>query len=181
MSDEFVLFGFLALFAALFVFIFWRAWKVYNRKGFVMYLAMWACIMLGVVSAVHSTPPSLAPRRQVIGMIAFITDHKEGRSHTYTVHFKADSGRDFIFDGAATPLFFAQGRDEVAVTYLDEHRTGHYPRAIEFRALTGPRAGYDTAVSADWFGPWLGVVFSALIGLAAIIGFNNNKRPSQHE
>jgi len=180
MSDEFVVFGFLAFFATLFAFIFWRAWKVYNRKGFAMYLTMWACVVLAVVFAVHSTQPSSAPRRQVVGIISFITDHKEGRSHSYTVHFKTDDGLDLVFDGAATPLFFAQGRDKVEVTYLDEHRTAHYPRAIKFRALTGPRAGYDTAVNADWFGPWLGVFLSALIGAAAIIGFNGNKRTSRH-
>jgi hypothetical protein len=177
-SDEIVLFGYLTLFAAFFVFTFWRAWEVYNRRGFGMYLGMWACVVLGVVFAVHSTLPSSAPRRQVVGMILSIEDHKEGRSHSYTVHFKTESGLDFVFDGAATPPFFAQGRDKVAVTYLDEHRAGHYPRAIEFRALTGARAGYDTAVSADWLGPWLGVLFAALSGIATIIGCNKNKRAS---
>jgi len=144
-----------------------------------MYLVMWACIILAVVFAVHTTWPSSAPRRQVVGMISSITDIKQGRSHSYTIDFRADNGLVYEFDGAATPLFFAQGRDKVEITYLDEQRTGHYRRAIEFRALTGPRAGYDTAVSPDWFGPWLGVLFSAIVGIAAIIGSNRNKRASQ--
>lgn len=180
MSGEFVLFGILAIFAALFFFIFWSAWRVYDRKGFALYLMMWACIVLGVVFAVHSTLPSSAPRRQVVGIISSITDIKKGRSHSYTIEFRADNGFVYKFDGAATPLFFAQGRDKVAITYLDEHRAGHYPRVIEFHALTGPRAGDGTAVNAEWFGPWLGVLLSTIVGIAAIIGSNKHKRTSQH-
>jgi hypothetical protein len=162
----------------LFFLIFWGAWRAYTARGFALYLVMWACGVLAVVCAVHSTLPSSAPRRQAVGIISWITDHKEGRSHSYTIDFRTDDGLDLKFDGAATPLFFAQERDKVAVTYLDEKRVGHYPRAIEFRALTGPRAGEDTAVSADWFGPWLGVLFSAIVGMAAIFGANSNKRSS---
>lgn len=181
MSDSLVLVGFLCGFSALFFFIFWRAWRTYNAKGFGLYLVFWGCILLAVVSAVHSTLPSSAPRRQAIGTISWITDHKQGRSHSYTIDFRTDTGLDLTLDGAATPLFFAQGRDKVAITYLDEKRTGHYPRVIEFRALTGPRAGYDTAVSADWFGPWLGVLVAAIIGIAAIFGANSNKRSPEDQ
>jgi hypothetical protein len=175
-SDEFVLFAFLGIFAVLFFFIGWA----YNRKGFALYIVLWACIVLCVVFAVHSTLPSSAPRRHVIGMISSITDIKKGRSHSYIVNFKADSGLAYSFDAAATPLFFAEGRDKVEITYLDEHRFRRCPRAIKFRALTGPRAGDVTAVSADWFGPWLGVLISAITGLAAIIA-NRNKRHEKHD
>lgn len=179
MSDEIIVLVYFVIFAALIFFVFWRAWRVYNRKGFALFLVMWTCVVLGVIFAVHSTLPSSAPRRQVVGIISSITDIKQGRSHSYTIDFRADDGLNLRFDAAATPLFFSQGRDKVEVTYLDQKRAGKYPRAIEFRALTGPRAGYDTAVNAEWFGPWLGVVFSAIVGIAAIIGSNSNKRTSQ--
>ena len=110
-------------------------------------------------------------------MITWIVDHKQGRSHTYTLGFTNDAGQELTLEAAATPLFFAKNRDKVAITYLEEKRL--YPRAIRFQALTGPREGYETAVSADWFGPWLGVLFSALIGIASIIGANRNKRSNE--
>jgi hypothetical protein len=174
MSDDMTLAAWLCLFAALFFFIFWRAWRTYNLRGFVMYLLMWSCITSAVIFAVNSTTPSSAPRRQSIGIITWIVDNKQGRSHTYILGFRSDAGQDLTLEAAATPLFFAEKRDKVAITYLEEKRS--YPRVIRFQALTGPRKGDETAVSADWFGPWLGVVFSAVIGIAAITGANRNKR-----
>ena len=174
MSDDLVLAAWLCLFAALFFFIFWGAWRAYNLRGFVLYLLMWSCIISAVIFAANSTTPSSAPRRQSTGIITWIVDHKQGRSHTFTFGFTSDAGRELTLEAAAIPLFFAENRDKVAITYLEEKRP--YPRAIRFQALTGPRKGYETAVSADWLGPWLGVLFSALIGVASIIGANRNKR-----
>ncbi len=176
MSDGLILSGYLLVFFLLFAFIFWRAWRTYTPTGFAMYLAVWGCLALGVVSAVQSTLPSSAPRLQAFGFISKIATHKQGRSSSYTVYFRTDDGRDLVLDGAAIPPFFAEGSYKVAVTYLDEHAATHYPRAIMFRALTGPRAGETTAVNADWFGPWLGVVAGVTAGVAAIIGANNRKR-----
>jgi hypothetical protein len=177
MSNGMLVLVTLSAFGALFLFIFWVAWRAYNGKGFALYLLFWACIVLAVFCAVRSTLPSSAPRRQAVGTISWILDHKHGRSHTYTLGFETEGGLNLDFEAAATPLFFAKGRDKVAITYLDEMR--RYPRVIEFRALTGPRAGYATSVSADWFGPWLGVLFSAVVGIAALFGANRNKRSSQ--
>ncbi len=179
MSDEIVVLVYFVIFAALISFVFWGAWRAYNKKGFALFLVMWACIVLCVIFSVRSTLPSSAPRRQAVGIISSITNIKQGRSHSYTIDFRADTGLSFRFDAAATPLFFSQGRDKVEVTYLDEERAGKYRRAIKFRALTGPRAGEHTEVNADWFGPWLGVLFSAIVGIAAVIGSNSNKRTSQ--
>ena len=64
-------------------------------------------------------------------------DHKQGRSHTFTLGFTSDAGRELTLVAAATPLFFAENRDKVAITYLEENRRN--PRAIRFQALTGPR------------------------------------------
>jgi hypothetical protein len=172
--------GFLFALGLLLFFIFWSAWRAYNLRGFVLYLVFWGCIVLAIFCAVHSTFPSSAPRRHVVGVITWISTHKRGRSSSYTVDFKTDDGADLKFDAAATPPFFAETRDKVAVTYLDEKSTRHFPRAIEFRALTGPRAGYEASVSADWFGPWLGVLFAAVVGIAAILGANSNKRSPSH-
>jgi hypothetical protein len=177
-SDSmFVLTIIVAAFGMLLLFILWGAWRAYNRTGFSLYILSLACIPLAVVFAVHSTVPSSAPRRIAVGTISWIVDHKQGRSHTYTLQFKTESGLDLNLEAAATPLFFAKGTDRVAITYLDEKRS--YPRVIEFRALTGPRAGYRTKVSADWFGPWLGVLFSAVLGIAALFRANRNKRSSR--
>ncbi len=177
MSDGLVIAAWLCVFAALFFFIFWGAWRAYNTRGFVMYLVMWSCIISAVIFAVSSTTPSSAPRRQSTGMITWIVDHKQGRSHTYTLGFKSDAGQELTLEAAATPLFFAEKHDKVTITYLEEKRS--YPRVIRFQALTGPRKGYETAVSADWLGPWLGVLFSAIIGIASLIGANRNKRSKQ--
>lgn len=177
MSDDLALAGWLCVFVALFFFIFRGAWRAYNGRGFLMYLVMWSCMISAVIFAVHSTTPSSAPRRQSTGVITRIVDHKQGRSHTYTLGFTSDAGRELTLESAATPLFFAENRDRVAITYLEEKRP--YPRAIRFQALTGPRKGYETAVSADWLGPWLGVLLSALIGIASIIGANRNKRSKE--
>lgn len=65
----------------------------------------------------------------------------------------------------------------VSVTYLDEQVKNTYPRAIGFDVLSDPRAGYHAAVSADWLGPWLGVVFGPVGALAALWGAYSNKRP----
>ena len=177
MSDDLALAAWLCVFVALFFFIFRGAWRAYNGLGFVMYLGMWLCMISAVVFAVHSTTPSSAKRVQTTGMITWIVDHKQGRSHTYTLGFTSDAGRALTLEAAATPLFFAENRDRVAITYLDEKRL--YPRAIRFQALTGPRKGYETAVSADWLGPWLGVLLSAMVGFASIIGANRNKRSKE--
>ncbi len=168
--------GWFLAFGIILALVFWGAWRAYNPRGFALHLLMWGCIVLAVACAVHTTLPSSAPRRHVAGMISWIATHKEGRSSSYTIGFKTEEGQELTLDAAAIPLFFAEGRDQVAVTYLEEKRVGRYPRAIEFRALTGPRAGYDTAVSADWSGPWLGVLLAAVVGTAAIYGANSNKR-----
>lgn len=174
MSNDLALAAWLCVFVALFFFIFRGAWRAYSGRGFSMYQVMWSCLIAAVIFAVHSTTPSFAPRRQSIGMITWIVYHKQGRSHTFTFGFTSDAGRELTLEAAATPLFFAENRDKVVITYLEEKRP--YPRAIRFQALTGPRKGYEPAVSADWLGPWLGVLFSALIGVASITGANRNKR-----
>jgi len=165
-------------FGVLLLLILGGAWRAYNGIGFSLYLVFLVCIPLAAAFAVHSTVPSSAPRRQAVGTISWIVDQKQGKSHTYTLGFKTEAGAELNLEAAAMPLFFAEGRDvTVAVTYLDENR--RYPRAISFRALSGPRAGYATTVNADWFGPWLGVLFSAAVGVVALIGANRNKRSSQ--
>src|ERR1700733_15080305 len=88
----------LSAFGVLFLFIFWVAWRAYNGKGFAFYLLFWACIVLAVVCAVHSTLPSSAPRRQAVGTISWILDHKQGRSHTYTLGFKTEGGLNLDFE-----------------------------------------------------------------------------------
>ena len=177
MSDDLVLAAWLCVFLALFFFGFRGAWRAYNGRGFLMYLGMWPCMISAVIFAVHSTTPSSAQHVQLTGMITGIVDHKQGRSHTYTLGFTSDAGRALTLEAAATPLFFAENRDRVAITFLDEKRP--YRRVIRFQALTGPRKGEETAVSADWLGPWLGVLLSALLSVASIIGANMNKRPSR--
>jgi hypothetical protein len=137
---------------------------------------MWLCGVFAGVCALHSTWPSSAPRRQASGIITWIVDHKEGRSHAYTLGLARPNEIDLQLQASATPPFFAKGRDLVSVTYLDEKVTGRYPRAIGFHVLTGPRAGYNDDVSADWFGPWLGVLIGPPCGLAALwIAFGNKR------
>lgn len=159
----------------------WRtcSWEnvrsAYRRGDFKNSLVFLGCIVVGAVFSAHSTFPSSAPRREAIGMISAITARKTGRDIHYTISFETDDGHDLRLDAAATPPFFAEGRDKVEVTYLDE-KDAQYPRAIAFRALTGPRAGYRTAVSADWFGPWLGVLFSVIVCIATIVDSEKNRR-----
>jgi hypothetical protein len=64
----------------------------------------------------------------------------------------------------------------IVVTYLDEHKPNQFARAIGIRVLTGPRAGWQDSVSAEWFGPWLGVPCSILAGIVLLIFANKNLR-----
>jgi hypothetical protein len=137
---------------------------------------MWLCGMSAVACALHSTLPSSAPRRQASGIITWIVDLKKGKSHTYTLELARPNEVALQFQASATPPFFAKGRDLVSVTYLDEKVTGRYPRAIGFHVLTGPRAGYNDDVSADWFGPWLGVLIGPPCGFVALWVAFRNKR-----
>ena len=82
---------------------------------------------------------------------------------------------------AIADLSASRRRDIISVTYLDEKAAGNYLRAIGFRALTGPRAGFHDAVSADWLGPWIGVLLAPLCGLAALFKAYANKRPKAAE
>ena len=182
MSDTFVLVcagGFLIVVLSLIVF---GAWRAYTPRGFAFYFAMWGFMLITGVCAWHSTLPSSAPRRQAEGTIAWIASHGSGKSKSYTLGLRLPSGVVLPFRASPTPPFFAEGRrDVISVTYLDEQVAGKYPRAIGFRALTGPRAGFHGAVSADWFGPWIGVILAPLCGLAAILMAYANKRPKVEE
>ncbi len=163
-------------------FIVHGAWSAYTPRGFALYFAMWGFGILTAVCAWHSTVPSSAPRRQVEGNIAWIASHGSGKAKSYTVGLRIPSGVTLPFRACSTPPFFAQGgRDVVSVIYLDEKVIGTYPRALGFRALTGPRAGFHDSVSADWFGPWIGVVLGPICGLAAIIAAYGNRRPKVEE
>ncbi|MGI4831620.1 MAG: hypothetical protein ACRYFU_26070 [Janthinobacterium lividum] len=154
------------------------AWTTYTPWGFVLYLARWGFMVTTGVCALHSTLRSSAPRRQAEGTIAWIASHGGGKSKSYTLGFRLPSGVVLPFHASPTPPFFAEGRrDIISITYLDEKVDDNYPRAIGFRALTGPRAGDHEAVSADWFGPWLGVLLAPLLGFAAFWKAYNNKRP----
>jgi hypothetical protein len=181
MNDTVLVAGFFLFFAALFSLIVWRAWKTFTPRGFALYCVMWCCLAFTGVCAVHSTWPSSAPRRQAEGIIAWIVDHHEGKSHTYTLGLALPGGTVLPLKASATPPFFAKGRDLVSVTYLDEKVTGSYARAIGFHVLTGPRTGYNDAVNANWLGPWIGVVIGPLGGLAAVWGAYGNKRPKTEE
>jgi hypothetical protein len=154
------------IFAVFISFMVWGAWRAFTPRGFALYFVMWLCGVFAGVCALHSTWPSSAPRRQASGIITWILDHKEGRSHTYTLGLARPNEIDLQLQASATPPFFAKGRDLVSVTYLDEKVTGRYPRAIGFHVLTGPRAGYNDDVSADWFGPWLGVLIGPAVRLS---------------
>ena len=181
-SDTFVLVGFGVFLIVVLSLIVYGAWKAYTPRGFALYFAMWGFMILTGVCAWHSTLPSSAPRRQAEGTIAWIASHGGGKSKSYTLGLRLSSGVVLPFRASPTPPFFAEGRrDVISVTYLDEKNAGNYPRAIGFRALTGPRAGFHDAVNADWFGPWIGVVLGPLCGLAAIIAAYNNKRPKAEE
>jgi hypothetical protein len=137
-------------------------------RGIALYFAMWGCGVLTAFCALHSTWPSSAPRRQANGIITWIVEHQEGKSHTYTFGLARPNELDLKLYASAGLPFFAKARDLVSVTYLDEDATGKYPRAIGFHVLTGPRAGYNDAVSVDWFGPWLGVLIGPPCGCVAL-------------
>jgi hypothetical protein len=164
------------IFAVFICLLVWGAWRAFTPRGFALYFVMWLCGVFAVVCALHSTLPSSAPRRQASGIITRIVDHKEGKSHTYTLELARPNEVDLQLQASATPPFFAKGHDLVSVTYLDEKVTGRYPRAIGFHVLTGPRAGYNDDVSADWFGPWLGVLIGPPCGFAALWVAFRNKR-----
>jgi hypothetical protein len=156
------------IFAVFICLLVWGAWRAFTPRGFALYFVMWLCGVLTVVCALHSTLPSSAPRRQANGIITWIVDHKEGKWDTYTFGLARANEIDLQFQAAATLPFFAKGHDLVSVTYLDEKVTGRYPRAIGFHVLTGAREGYDDKVSADWFGPWLGVLIGPPCGFVAL-------------
>jgi hypothetical protein len=153
----------------------WDAWRAYTPRGFALYLLMWCCIAFAGICEIHSTWPSSAPRRQAEGIITWIVIPREVRK-TYTLGLALPSGAVLPFRASAIPPFFAKGRDLVSVSYLDEKVIGNYQRAIGFRVLNGPRAGYQDSVNADWLGPWLGVLFGPLCGVAALWGAYSNKR-----
>ena len=176
MSDHMTLAAFACAFGLIFVLVAWSAWRTYTPMGVFLFALRFIAIGFGVACAVNSTLPSSAPRRTATGIISRITDVKKGNSHTYTVYLTTNDGRDLIFLAAAIPPFYAEGRDTVQVTYLDENSAGHPNRAIAFRALNGPHVGEGDSVSADWLGPWLGVVGSCLLGLVSIIAADRNKR-----
>lgn len=181
-SNTFVLAGFGVFLIVVLSLIVYGAWRAYTPRGFALYFAMWGFMIITAVCAWHSTLPSSAPRRQAEGTIAWIASHGAGKSKSYTLGLRLPSGGVLPFRASPTPPFFAEGRrDIISVTYLEEKVVGNYPRAIGFRALTGARAGSHDAVSADWFGPWIGVVLGPLCGLAAIIAAYNNKRPKAEE
>ena len=155
------------------------AWRTYTPRGFALYLATWGFAIITGVCAWHSTWPSSAPRRQAEGNIAW-TASRGGRN--YTLGLRLPSGTVLPFRASPTPPFFAEGRrDVISVTYLDENIGGTYPRAIGFSAVTGPRAGFHDAVSADWFGPWIGVLLAPFFALAAMFKAYENKRPKAEE
>jgi hypothetical protein len=113
-------------------------------------------------------------------MIAFITDQKEERSHSYTVDFGLIrvliSG---LLEQQPTPLFFTNGHDKVVVTYLDELRAGRYSRAIGF-SRSNRSATRLRQRSERWL-VWskVGSAVFGLIGVAAIIGVTSEKRVRQ--
>jgi hypothetical protein len=176
LSDTLVVAAFFLFLAAVLCLIVWGAWRAYTPRGFTFYFLMWGCMVFTGVCAIHSTWPSSAPRRQADGIISWIVSHRNGKSETYTLGLLLPGGAVLPFLASATPPFFAKARDLVAVTYLDEKSAGKYQRAIGFRVLTGPRAGFHDAVSADWLGPWLGVLLGPLCGLAALWQAAGNKR-----
>lgn len=176
MSDDTVVATFACAFGLIFFLIAWGVWRAYTPVGVFLFGLRFVAIGFGVAFAVNSTLPSSAPRRTVTGIISRITDVKAGKSHTYTVYFTSNDGRDLIFLAEAIPPFYAEGRDLVRLTYLDENSAGHPNRAIAFRALSGPRSGDGNSVNADWFGPWLGVAGSCLLGAVSIIAAEKNKR-----
>lgn len=182
MSDTFVLVFFGVFFAVILSLIVRGAWIAYTPRGFALYFAMWGFMIITGVCAWHSTLPSSAPRRQAAGTVAWIASHGGGKSKSYTLGLRLPSGAVLPFRASPTPPFFAEGRrDIISVTYLDEKAAGNYLRAIGFRALTGPRAGFHDAVSADWLGPWIGVLLAPLCGLAALFKAYANKRPKAAE
>lgn len=176
MSDTVAVIGALLFLSAVLALIVWGAWRTYTARGLALYFAMWCCMAFTGVCAWHSTFPSSAPRRHAEGVISWIASHGGGKSKTYTLGLMLPGGAVLPFEASAMVPFFAEGRDVVSVTYLDERRGDKFPRAIGFRVLTGPRAGFNEAVSADWLGPWIGVLVGPVCGFAALMAAYRNKR-----
>jgi len=169
----------LVVFVTLLGLVAWRTWKVFTPRGCVFYFGVWCCMLLAGVCAIKSTRPSSAPRRQMSGIITKLNTLGSGRSKTYTLTLAEADGTTTSFLASAMPPFFAEGRDLVRVKYLDEKVAGSYPRAIAFVVLTGPRAGDGDSVSADWLGPWLGVLFWPVMSFFSIMKAYANKRPKR--
>ncbi len=168
MSDAAVVTVALLIFSSFICSLGWVAWRAFTPRGFALYFLMWVCGAFAAFCAPYSTWPSSAPRRHADGIITWIVDHKEGKWDTYTFGLARPREPDLNLQASATLPFFAKQRDLVEVTYLDEKASDGYPRAIGFHVLTGPRAGSNDWVSADWLGPWLGVLLGPLFGFAAL-------------
>ena len=168
MSDAAVITVAVLIFSAFICSLGWVAWRAFTPRGFALYFLMWACGAFATFCASYSTWPSSAPRLHADGTIVRIVDHKEGKWDTYILWLARPHEPDLALQASATLPFFAKGQDLVKVTYLDEKVSDGYPRAIGFRVLTGPRTGYNDSVSADWIGPWLGVLLGPLFGFAAL-------------
>jgi len=155
-------------FLAVMTAVFWGNWKKYMPKGFVFFCSLFFLwIPLGVTSALKSTFPSSAPRKQIVGRLAWNVKHGRGKGAYYTFGVLLEDGGERAFmEGATAPLAHGQA---VAVTYLDENDHAHDPRAISVDILSGQRAGYHDSVNADWFGTWLGVPMSFAGGVLFLV------------
>ena len=152
----------------------WDAWRTYTPRGFALFLLMCSCLAFAGICALDSTWPSSAPRKEVTGIITWIVIPREVRKKD-TVGLALPNGSVLSFRAIATPPLFAKDRDLVTVTYLDDKPADSY-RAIGFRVLNGPQAGYHRSVNADWLGSWLGVIFGLLMGFGALDAARRSKR-----
>jgi hypothetical protein len=154
----------------------WGNWQKYTPKGFFFFSAVFlVCMPVGVASALHATTPSSAPRVQLTGRLASILKHGQGKSSYYTFAVLLEDGAERSFNEAATVPHSAMDQ-MIVVTYLDEHKPNQFARAIGIRVLSGPSAGWQDSVSADWLGPWLGIPCSVLAGIVLLIFANKNLR-----
>lgn len=151
-------------------------WDKFTPRGFAYWMVAMLFAAFSVGSEHRITVPSSAPRRQIEGRLAWIKEHGYGRGSYYDFGVLLPDGNVIGLRGAVTPPFFAR-HEAMHVTYLDERVYATYPRAIAIRVLSGPRAGWQDTVSADWMGPWLETPFGIMGVLVFAVLAGLHQRP----
>jgi hypothetical protein len=160
-----------------------RVAQKYTRMG----LAWWFVALLGFavagISGAHSTRPSSAPRKTVIGRVQGCTEHEIGKGN-FTYTFLLDSGVQNSVEIATRikpPICWSEDSSTsnlniYRVVYLDDPTRDLNHEAIHIEVLSGRHTGWSGSVDARPFGLWLGIPAGILLIIAGGIGAFCNRR-----